>query len=312
MLATVTPIPYREVLHPKFWPTWIGLGILRAITLLPYSWQSRLGEQIGNFTRQLARKRVQIARTNLALCFPEKSERERETILKAQFRELGKMTLDTAVSWWSSPRKLASLGRITGMEYLEDALKQGRGAILLTGHMTSLDIGGLILAQALSQTPHLMQVMYKRSRNRLMETMVRRGRERFTRRVFVRQDMRSFVKGLKENLPSWYAPDQDFGRKSTVFADFFSIPTATLPTTANIAARTGAAVVPYFPIRLPNDEGFEIRIYPALENFPTDDSVADATLTNKLLEDIIREFPEQYLWVHRRFKTRPEGLPPVY
>lgn len=312
LLQQSTPFPFSEVIKPKYWLTWVGLAILRLIILLPYPAQTALGRRIGRLSQRLSAKRRRIAQINIQRCFPNLSAEQHQQVLDEHFDELGMMLLDTGLSWWAKPKTLQKLATIKGMEHLDAALKRGKGVILLTGHMTSLDIGGIILSQALSNTKHPMQVMYKRNRNILLETIIRRGRERFMYRLFVRQDMRSFIRGLKENLPTWYAPDQDFGRKNTVFADFFGIATSTLPTTGKIAHKTDAAVVPYFPIRLPDNQGFEIRILPMLEDFPTSDEIADATTVNKVLEDMVRKFPAQYLWVHRRFKTRPEGEPPFY
>ncbi len=258
------------------------------------------------------RGRRRIAETNLRLCFPELSASERQAIVTRHFEHLGQALLDTGTAWWGSERSIAALGQIEGLHHLEDALKGGKGAILLTGHMTSMDLGGQILALALAPTEHPLQVMYKRSRNPLFEMLMRRGRERFTRRIFPRDDFRAFMRGLREGLPTWYAPDQDFGIKHGVFADFFGVPTATLTTTARLAASSGAPVVPYFPIRLPRNRGISIRIEPALENFPSGDDHADARRINELIEHVVRAYPEQYWWVHRRFKTRPEGLAPVY
>lgn len=300
------------MLKPKYWPTWAGLAVLRLVTMLPYPVQAAIGRRIGHLTRRLSGKRRRIAATNIQRCFPNDSAQRHQQILDQHFEELGMMLLDTGLSWWAQPKTLQKLSKITGMHHLHRALENGKGVILLTGHMTSLDIGGIILGEALSNTEHPLQVMYKRNRNILLETVIRRGRERFMHRLFVRQDMRSFIRGLKENLPTWYAPDQDFGRKNTVFADFFGIATATLPTTSKIAHKTGAIVVPYFPIRLPKSQGFEIRILPGLEQFPTDDEIQDASTTNQLLEDMVSAFPAQYLWVHRRFKTRPQGEPAFY
>jgi len=311
-LAPKTPIPVPETLKPKYWPTWLALGLLRLATLLPYPAQNAIGRQLGKLIHRFARKRRRIAEINIQRCFPEKTTTEQTAMVEAHFAELGMMLLDTALSWWARPATLQRLARIQGMNHLTDALARERGVILLTGHMTTLDIGGIILGEALSRTPWPMQVMYKRSRNPLLEAMMRRGRERFMHRVFIRQDMRSFVKGLKENHPTWYAPDQDFGRNNTVFANFFGIATSTLPTPARIAAKTGALIVPYFPIRSTDGKGFDIRILPPLKNFPTGDDVKDANRINGLLEAIVREYPSQYLWVHRRFKTRPEGETPFY
>ncbi|HHJ18492.1 MAG TPA: LpxL/LpxP family Kdo(2)-lipid IV(A) lauroyl/palmitoleoyl acyltransferase [Gammaproteobacteria bacterium] len=310
---TRTAIPFPETLKPKYWPAWFGFLLLSSITRLPFAWQSAIGRQLGRLTYRVAKKRRKIAEINLQLCFPQLSPEARTQLLRQNFEYIGMAAIETGLSWWGPKQRLEALGKITGMEHLEQALTQGKGVILLTGHLTSLDIGGQILAAKLCDTDHPLQVMYKRSRNILVETMTKRGRERFTRRIFVRKDLRRFFRGLQENLPTWYAPDQDFGRHgNTVFAPFFGVSTATLTTTARLSKKTGAPIVPYFPIRLPNDQGYEIRLLPALENFPSNDDIEDARRINHLLEQIIQEYPAQYLWLHRRFKTRPEGEASVY
>jgi KDO2-lipid IV(A) lauroyltransferase len=261
---------------------------------------------------RLAGQRRKIATTNLRLCLPDQSDAEREQLLRKNFKYMGLAVMETGLSWWGNPKHLPKLGQITGMQYLEKALQRGKGVILLSGHMTSTDLGGKILGLALMDTEHPIQAMYKPAHNLLINTMMVRGRELQTRRLFKHRDIRSFIRGLQENLPSWYAPDQDFGLKQGVFADFFGIPTATLTTTARIAAKTGAAVVPYFPIRLDDGKGIEVRILPEWKNYPSGDDVIDARRTNAAIEEVAGEFPAQYLWIHRRFKTRPEGLPSVY
>ena len=308
----IPAIPFPETLKPRYWPIWLGFGLLRLITFLPYGLQSRAGRILGRLLYRIAGKRRRIAETNLRLCFPELDNEHREALLRRNFDHLGMEVIETAVSWWGTTQQIRSLGHITGMEYLQSALQDGKGVILLTGHMTSLDIGGQILAEKLSHTENPIFAMYKRSRNPLIEVLMLRGRLRFAGAVFKRQDLRTMLRGLAGNHPVWYAPDQDFGLKQGVFADFFGVPTATLTATAKFAARSGARVVPYFPIRLPGNQGFEVRILPALEDFPSGDDVADAQRTNAILEAIVKEYPEQYMWVHRRFKTRPEGLPSIY
>ena len=310
--AELPPIPFPETLKPRYWMLWLGFGILRVITFLPYGWQSAVGRALGRLLYRLAGKRRRIAAINLKVCFPELDDAGREALLRQNFDHLGMEVIETAVSWWGSTRQIRSLGFVTGMEHLQVALDEGKGVILLTGHMTSLDIGGQILAEKLSHTAHPIYAMYKRSRNPLIEALMLRGRLRYAGAVFKRQDLRTMLRGLAGNHPVWYAPDQDFGLKQGVFADFFGIPTATLTATAKFAARSGARVVPYYPIRLPGNQGFEVRILPALENFPQGVDEADARRTNAILESIVREYPEQYMWVHRRFKTRPDGLPPLY
>ena len=252
-------------------------------------------------------KRRDISMTNLRLCFPDMDDSERERLLRANFQHLGMLLTESGLSWWGGRERLEKLARFEGESNLEKALEEGKGVILLTGHMTSLELGGQMVALR-----YPLQVMYKRSRNPLIEAIIRRGRERFTHRVFMHGDLRSMMKGLKENLVTWYAPDQDFGRNRSVFADFMGIQTATINMTAKLAERSGAPVVPYFPIRLPGDQGFEIRFLPRLENFPSGDEVVDARRVNAVIESIVKQYPEQYMWLHRRFKTRPEGEPSVY
>ena len=310
-MRTRTPIP-RETLLPGYWPLWLGLGILYLGIQLPWRWQVSLGRGLGRLMYRVAGKRRKIADTNLRLCFPGLSDQEREKLLRENFQYMGLAIMESGLSWWGKSERLPALGRIKGLQHLEKALQRGKGVILLTGHMTSLDLGGKILALELLNTEYPIQAMYKPAHNLLVNTMMVRGRELQVRRLFKHRDIRSFVRGLHEKLPSWYAPDQDFGLKQSVFADFFGVPTATLTSTARIAAKTGAAVVPYFPIRLPGEEGFEIRILPEWENYPSGDDIADARRVNAAIEAIVREYPAQYLWMHRRFKTRPEGFAPVY
>ena len=311
MSQTRTPIPL-ETLRPGYWPLWLGLGLLYLSIQLPWRWQSTLGHGIGKLIYLIAGKRRRIADANLRLCFPELNDNEREQLLRKNFKYVGLAVMESGLSWWGNPSRLPKLGLITGMQHLEKALQRGKGVILLTGHMTSSDLGGKILGIVQTHTKWPLQVMYKPAHNMLINIMMVRGRELQTRRLFKHRDIRSFIRGLQENLPSWYAPDQDFGLKQGVFADFFGVPTATLTATARIAAKTGAAVVPYFPIRLDDDQGFEIRILPEWEDYPSGDDVIDARRVNAAIEKVVREYPAQYLWMHRRFKTRPEGLPPVY
>jgi len=301
------PIPFPETLKPKYWAIWFGLGLLWSINKLPLSWQSRIGAGIGKMMYALMGKRRKISATNLQLCFPEMSETERETLLKNNFKHIGMLLTEAGLSWWSSRERLEKLAHFNGSEHLEKALEKGKGVILLTCHMTSLELGGQLVAMRFP-----LQVMYKRSRNVLTEAIILRGRQRFTHRVFKHDDIRAMLRGLKEGLAAWYSPDQDFGRQRSVFADFMGIQTATVRMTATLAKRSGALVVPYFPIRLPDNKGYEIRILPPLENYPSGDDIKDARKVNAVFEEIVKQYPEQYMWLHRRFKTRPEGEPPLY
>lgn len=274
---------------------------------LPYRLQMAVGRALGRGMARLGRRRRHIAATNLALCFPEQDAAWRQALLEAHFRSLGMGMVETAMSWWMPEDRLRGLVQIEGLEHLEQALARGKGVILLSGHFTSLEIGGRLLAMH-----HPFHVLYRRHKNPLFEAVMRRARERNYDRAIPREDMRGMLRSLKDNMPVWYAADQDYGREKSVFAPFFGIPAATITAMSRLARSSGAAVVPFFQRRMEDDSGYRLRLYPALEDFPGTSPEADALRINRIIEEQIRDMPEQYLWVHRRFKTRPEGAPPLY
>lgn len=277
-------------------------GLLRLVILLPYRWQMRIGRLIGRLARHLARQRRHIADVNLALCFPEKTPLQRNALLKAHFESLGCGIVETALCWWGREKPLRDITRLVGLQHLAAARAQGRGVILLSAHFTTLELGGRLLAL---HTP--FHVLYRQHKNPLFESVMRTSRERRFDKAIARDDMRGLLASLKAGMPVWYAPDQNHGGNQSVFAPFFGVQASTLATLSRIAEISGAAIVPFYPSRLPDDSGYLLTLCPALEAFPSTDNVQDATRLNALLESVIREMPEQYLWVHRRFKTRPAG-----
>lgn len=285
----------------------MAAGMLWCVTRLPYSGQLLIGRSLGRLIRRLARDRRNIARTNLALCFPERSGSEREQLFDDHFDSLGIALIETALAWWGSNRRLEGLLTINGLGHLEDALRHGRGAILLSAHFTTLEIGGRLLAL---HAP--FHVLYRSHKNPVIEALQRRARRRHFEKAIRRDDLRALLASLKQNRPVWYAPDQDFGRANSLFVPFFGIPAATLTATSRLARLSGAPVVPFFPRRLPDARGYELSLLPALEDFPGKDVEQDTRRIMALIEERVRQQPEQYLWVHRRFKTRPPGEPPVY
>lgn len=300
------PLP-PALLAPRHWPTWLLLGLGWCLAQLPWPLQRRLGRGLGRLLYHLARRRRRIARINLKLCFPGKDALERDLLLRRHFRSLGMGVVETAMSWWTPAHRLAHRYQLEGLEHLQAALARGRGVILLSAHFTTLEIGGRLLAQ---RAP--FHVLYRSHKNPVFERVMRRARERHFERAIAREDMRGFLRSLKQNMPVWYAPDQDYGREKSVFAPFFGVPAATITATSRLAAASGAAVVPFFPERRADGRGYVLRLYPALEGFPGESPEADAARINALIEERIRARPEQYLWVHRRFKTRPEGAAGVY
>lgn len=274
---------------------------------LPFRLQMLIGARLGDLLLWLAPRRRRIAETNLRLCFPELGDSDRNSLLWASFRSMGMGSVETAMSWWTPEQRLRSRVRIEGLEHLEHALARGRGVILMSGHFTSLEIGGRLLALFAP-----FHVLYRQHKNPLFEHVMRKARERHFDRAIPRDDMRGMIRSLKDNMPVWYAPDQDYGREKSIFAPFFGIPTATITATSRLAKASGAAVVPFFQTRRADGHGYDLRLYPVLEDFPGVDTVADCTRINRIIEEQIRSMPEQYLWVHRRFKTRPEGEQSLY
>jgi KDO2-lipid IV(A) lauroyltransferase len=281
--------------------------MLRAGALLPYSFQLPLGRRLGRTLAVILPRRRHIAEVNLALCLPELGPEAREALLRASFESLGIAFLEVALAWWAPAARLRPLVQVEGLANLAAALAEGKGALLLSAHFTTLEIGGRLL-----QGFQPFRPIYRPTKNPLWDWAMLRSRERHVERAIDRQDVRAVLRALRANEPVWYAPDQDYGREHSVFVPFFGVPAATITATSRLAAMSGAPVVPFFQVRLPDARGYLLRIEPALADFPSGDPAADAARVNALIEARVREHPEQYLWSHRRFKTRPAGSPPVY
>jgi KDO2-lipid IV(A) lauroyltransferase len=294
-------------LAPRYWPGWLALGLLRAAILMPYAWQCRLGRLLGMALYHLHRKRQRIAAANIDLCFPDLPQAQREELVKETFRHTGITVFETPLAWWGNTERLRGHCEIEGLHHLLEALEHGKGVILLTGHSTSLEMGGRLLSL---YTP--VQALYRTVRNKFVNAVTLQARSGFLERIILRTKLRAALRGLAENLSTWYAPDQDFGTRGTVFAEFLGTSAATLFAPAKLARLSGAKVVPFFPYRLPGDAGFKLVIEAALEDFPTGDDHRDARRVNEVLGRQILKAPAQYMWVHRRFKTRPPGEPEVY
>lgn len=293
---------WSNYLHPRFWPTWVTFILLWLLTRLPFSLQMQSGRLIGGIAYRLARRRRHIATVNLRLCFPQLDAREQARLVRLHFASLGQGVMETALCWWGRKSQLQRKYQLFGEEHLVAARNRGKGVILLSAHFTTLELGGRLLA--LRQPFH---VLYRQHKNPLFETVMQRARTRRFETAIPRDDTRALLKTLKQNQTVWYAPDQNHGGSQSLFAPFFGIPASTLTTTSRLANISGAAVVPFFQVRLPGDQGYLLVLCPALADFPGNDPQADATRINRLIEDVVREIPEQYLWVHRRFKTRPAG-----
>lgn len=296
-------------LHPRFWPLWLGLALLWLVVQLPYGWLLGLGRGLGALMLVGARSRRQIAARNLELCFPELSAAERARLLRENFASNGIAFFEMAMSWWWPRARLARLAHIEGLEHLQAAQRDGQGVILMSLHFTTLEIGAALLGQR-----HTIDGMYREHDNPLFDYIQRRGRERHNRdaTAIEREDVRAMLKVLRAGRAIWYAPDQDYGRKQSIFVPLFGVPAATVTATTKFARLGKARVVPFTQQRLADGSGYRLVVHPPLEDFPGESEEADCLRINRWIEQVVRECPEQYLWAHRRFKTRPEGEASLY
>ena len=309
MACKFTSLAMSALSHPRHWPAWAAFALLRAGTFLPLRWQRAIGVALGEGFRLLGRRRAKIARINIDLCFPELDERARTALVRRHFHAFGIGLFELAFGWWAPQRRVRPLVQLSGLEHLRAALAKGKGVILLSAHFTTLEIGGRFLALDAEGLP--LKAMYRPSDNPLLEWLIRRNRQRQFGDPIPRDDIRALLRALKRGEAVWYASDQNFGHKGGVFAPFFGIPAATNTAASRLASMTGAAVVPFFTRRLP-DGRYEQIIAPALGDFPGESPRADATRINRIIEDWVRQAPEQYFWTHRRFKDRPGDEPRFY
>lgn len=301
------PFQPSHYLAPRYWPTWLGLGLLRLLIFLPYPLQMYLGRVLGCSLYYLLPRRRRIAETNIRLCFPELDATAQAKLVRDNFAASGMAIFEMGLAWWACDARLNKLHRLENFDHFEAAFAQGKGVIMLGAHYTTLELGARLMSM---HTP-VFQPIYKPARNPLFQAVMKQARHRIFNDLLPNSDMRTIVRRIKDGKVIWYAPDQDFGRQSSVFAPFMGIPATTLTTTSRLAKTTGAPVIPYFSCRLPGG-GYLIRTLPPLENFPSGDDVQDATVINRVIEGLVREAPEQYLWLHMRFKTRPEGEERLY
>jgi KDO2-lipid IV(A) lauroyltransferase len=300
------PAMRLELFLPRYWATWAGLSVLRVIELLPLPAQRRVGSALGLLIRCLPLAYVRIARRNIELCMPGLSPEDREDLVDRHCTSLGMGLCETADTWWSSDRRVNALAQVQGLENLQAALAKGRGAIMIGGHFTTIEIATRILGTVVP-----LNVLYRPTKNAVLSHIMLTSFLRHGKPIPY-DDIRGMIRALKNNEAVWYAPDQSYRNKGAAMVNFFGIPAATTTATSRLARISGAAVLTYFPERLPGNAGYRVVIGPALEDFPGDDVICDVERFNRLLEAQIRRVPEQYLWVHRRFKGLSADYPDYY
>ena len=289
----------------KIFFTYVLVGLLRCLHWLPLPVLRALGAGLGRLLYALGRERRLVALTNLRLCFPEKTEAEREALARRHFIAFARAVLDRTLGWWASRQRLERLIRIHGVEHLHNP--QGRPVIMLSPHFVGLDAGGTVVSM------HVVGCsVFSNQKNPVLNQLLYNGRMRFNKAVLLsRQDgMRKIIKALKDGHQFYYLPDMDFGPKESIFVPFFGVPAATIPALSRLVRLTGAVVVPVITRQVA--DGYEVEVMPPWENFPGDSVEADTAAMNRFIERQVLRMPEQYFWLHKRFKTRPPGEPRFY
>lgn len=293
---------------PRYWPAWLLLLWMRLTAALPWRAAIKVHKLLGRALPRLMPSRKRIVLRNLEICFPTSSPREIEALAKRHFENLGACLAEMAIAWFGSCDRLRGLFRIEGLEHLQAALTRGKGVMLFSGHFTTLEICAPMVKTMVPR----YAFMFRPRHNALLNEMQHRGRQRAAHMSFANSDVRAMLRALRQNAAVWYAPDQAHRGSSSHLLSFFGEPAMTNTAASKLARLSGAPIVPFLFYRLPDDSGYVLRFRPPLVNFPSADVVDDTSRLVAILEDFIRECPEQYFWIHRKFKGRPGGLPDVY
>jgi Kdo2-lipid IVA lauroyltransferase/acyltransferase len=272
------------------------------IARLPLSWIFKLGTYLGRLSHRFGRSRRLITQTNIRRCFPELNQAQQELRTRRVFEAVGIGALELTIPWLNPQRDLSQRFDIFGQEHLDEAVALGRGVILVGGHYAVMDV----ICQYFANLKYV-DVMYRANKNPVWQWLQLRGRKHFFEGVIERSDTRQTLRRLKQGRAIWYAADQDYGRNHSVFAPFFGIPAATIIATSRFAKLNNSPVLLLRQTRDQANRRWQIHFSAVLDNFPSGDDSADAAHINRLLEADIRQQPEQYLWLHKRFKTRPIG-----
>jgi KDO2-lipid IV(A) lauroyltransferase len=296
----------KRFLGPRYWTTWLLLGCMRLGACLPLPVLVSVGGLVGEVLYLLASERRRVAWINLRIAFPEARPRDLRRLARACFRSVSTGIFEIGLVWWA-PRRVVELTELRGLEHLESARQAGRGAMLLTAHFTCIEVGLPVLA---SHTT--LQAMYKRPHNALMDAFMERHRSEHTAIIAGHHAPIGLIRGLKRGHAMWYAPDQDFGGKDTVFVPLFGVEATALTAPARIAAMAAVPVMPCGIERKPRGRGYLLTIHPPLPDFPTGNDESDALTVNRATEALIRANPGQYLWIHKRYKRRPDGSFGIY
>jgi KDO2-lipid IV(A) lauroyltransferase len=287
--------------------TQLALAVMWLLHYLPLALLAPIGRALGIVAYTLARERRRVALTNVRLCFPALTSAEHRRLVRRHFQAFTRAVLERGILWWGSKERILRIVQIEGLEHWQAFAHSP--VIWFAPHFVGLDMAGTRLT-----AEYRLASMYSRQKNAKLDKVLYHGRTRFVmpRLVSRQEGIRSVVRVIREGIPFYYLPDMDFGPRDSVFVPFFGVPTATITGLSRVARVARAVVVPLVTRQLPGGKGYVMRFYPAWRDFPTGDDEADARRMNAFIEDRVREMPEQYHWLHKRFKTRPPGAKPVY
>ncbi|WP_354691223.1 Kdo(2)-lipid IV(A) acyltransferase [Phytobacter sp. RSE-02] len=297
-----------SLLHPRYWLTWCGIGLLWLVVQLPYPVLYRLGCGMGRLAMRLMKRRVRIAHRNLELCFPQMPEQERQEMVKKNFESVGMGLMETGMAWFWPDSRINRWVDVRGMDNTKMHFAEGKGILLIGVHFLTLELGARVFGM------HIPGIgVYRPNDNPLLDWLQTWGRLRSNKTMIDRKDLKGMVRALKSGDVVWYAPDHDYGPRSSVFVPFFAVEqTATTTGTWMLAKMSKACLVPFVPRRKPNGKGYELIMLEGETTPPLETAEETAAWMNKVVERCILMAPEQYMWLHRRFKTRPDGVPSRY
>lgn len=267
-----------------------------------------MGSGLGIFIYRIVPSRRRAARINLKQAYPDYTDQQIDELNKTAFRSLGISIFETGIAWFTRSDALQKICKIEGREHLDKAMSENKGVLLLTGHFTTLEMGGHLIGTYVDK----YNAVFKKAHNPLFNALMVHYRSKMGDELIETRNVRAIIKGLKNGHATWFGPDQDFADQDVLFTPFLGGTASTLTATAKIAKMTGAAVVPFYPVRLDHGKGYKLIVLPALDNFPSGDIEADSARVNKTIESMVYDYPEQYLWSHKRFKTQADRKTNIY
>lgn len=302
-------VPFSApLLHPKYWITWFGLFFGIIISYLPISFRHAIGKKLGNYIYRNNTKRYKVVNTNLSIAFPELTEQERDAMIRSHLQWYGCAMIDYSLILFANKKRLAKLLKINGQEHIKEAINNNQSIVVLLAHSVMLEFGPAALG-----LEHETFGSYKSSKNAVLDWIIAKGRCRYAAFVVSREEgLRKLVKSLQPNRIMIFLPDEDLGTENSVFAPFFEKDKATLTTTARIAKMGRATALPAFTWFDQQTKTYRLELSPPLHNYPTGDALKDAITLNQSLEKLIKQHPEQYMWLLKWYRTRPENEASLY